>query len=281
MKVRDTFGILLAAAVAVSSAAVSSRAFAFGPLGHRVAGMLAERELCPAARSEVATLGGGESLAELGLWADTIRGQPEWQRSAPWHYMNVDDLTPGATLADARAAIDTFRHPREGDVLAAIEQFGATLADRGQPRSERADALRFVVHFIVDVHQPLHVGRVADRGGNDVDVRVGAQIGSLHRFWDSDVLERRHLGAASYAQRLEAAFAATSAARAHDPPAVWAAESLALRPTVYGFESAARPAPLDDAYLRGAQVVTEQRLVLAAARLAATLNGMFCRAAAH
>jgi hypothetical protein len=260
----------------------SGIAHAFGPLGHRVAGLLAERALCPAARTEVESLGGGESLAELGLWADTIRDEPQWRGSGPWHYMNIADVASGAGPTDARAAIDRFRHPPEGDVLEALARFEQALVDRGRSRAERADALRFVIHFVVDLHQPLHVGRAEDRGGNEVDVQVDDKVVTLHRFWDADVLSRRHLGAEAYAQRLEASFAATPAARAHDPPAAWAAESLLLRPTVYGFHAVPRgPATLDDDYLRGAQRVADQQLVLAAARLAATLNGAFCGSAAR
>ena len=270
----EAFAALL---LGIAAGVLPGQALAWGPLGHRVAGLLAERELCPAARGEVATLGDGESLAELGLWADTIRDEPQWKRSAPWHYMNVADLPPGASAADARAAIDAFRHPPEGDVLGALARFEKTLADRNGPRSERADALRFVVHFVVDLHQPLHVGRASDRGGNEIDVQVDDKVVNLHRFWDTEVLALRHLGAERYAQRLEAAFAATPAARAHDPPATWAAESLLLRRGVYGFAAAVRGAArLDDAYLRSAQRIADERLVLAAARLAATLNTMFC-----
>ena len=83
-------------------------ALAFGPLAHRIAGLLAEPELCEAARAEVVALGGAP-LAELGVWADTIRSEPEWRRSAPWHYMNVDD--PPAR--NASAALASIRaHPK-------------------------------------------------------------------------------------------------------------------------------------------------------------------------
>jgi hypothetical protein len=267
---------LVAALLGVAAVASPCEVLAFGGLGHRAAGILAERELCPAARSEIAELGDGQSLGELGLWADDIRGDPAWERSVPWHYINFPDLPPGAGLAQARAAIDAFRHPPEGDVLTAIARFTATLADRTRPRAERAEALRFVVHFVVDVHQPLHVSRESDGGGTEVDVQVGDDVMSLHRFWDTTAFNRQHVGAEEFARQLEASFAAVPAARAHDPPAVWAAESLALRPTVYSFAPSSGAVPLDDAYRSMAQSVAEQRLVLAAARLAVTLNGALC-----
>jgi hypothetical protein len=251
---------------------------AFGGRFHVTAGLLAERELCPAARSEVADLGDGKSLGEIGLWADTVRDDPAWERAVPWHYINFPDLPPGAGLAQARAAIDAFQHIPEGDVLTAIVQFTATLADHSQSRERRSEALRFVVHFVVDVHQPVHVSRAADGGGTETAVRVGDDVRSLHGFWDTTVFNRRGVAPEQFAEELEAAFEAVPAARAHDPPAQWAAESLALRPTVYSFAQAEGPAVLDDAYRRMAQRIAEERLVLAAARLAATLNDALCGA---
>src|SRR5262249_27997043 len=151
------------------------RAGAFGPDGHRIAGLLAEPRLCPAARAEVAALTGGEPLAELGLWADMIR--EERPESAPWHYMNIADLRPGG---ESRAAVAAYRSPPEGDVLSAIDRFFTALSNRSLPETQRLDALRFLVHFVVDVHQPLHVGRVEDRGGNQIDVRYGDKVVNLH-----------------------------------------------------------------------------------------------------
>jgi hypothetical protein len=263
---------LLGAAVLVLPAEV----LAFGALGHRTAVLLAEQKLCPAARDEIEDLDDRQPLTELALWADKIRDDPAWERAVPWHYINFPELPPGAGLKQARAAIDAFHHPPEGDVLTAIERFTATLADRSRPRAERAEALRFVVHFVVDVHQPLHVARASDGGGTEVDVRVGDDVRSLHGFWDTSVFNRRGVAPEQFARELDAAFEAVPAARAHDPPAQWAAESLVLRPTVYSFAPAQGPALLDDAYRSMAQRIAEQRLVLAAARLAATLNAALC-----
>jgi hypothetical protein len=276
---------LLVALLGAVSAGLPRTAGAFGPLGHRIAGLLAEPALCPAAREQVADLGGGQSLAELGLWADQIRGVPGWERSAPWHYMNVDerDAARGDSAA-AAAAIREYRSPPEGDVLSAIARFRAELSDRALPDSQRAIALRFLVHLVVDLHQPLHVGRGADRGGNDVDVRYGPTVVNLHRFWDTDVLELRHLGPERYARTLRSRLE-TAPPPGWVGPAGWAAESLALRPQIYAFQrpdaSRAAPQTLDAAYLAAAQVIVDERLVRAAERLAATLNEAFCAPAPH
>jgi hypothetical protein len=275
-RTKNLTAAFVVALLGAAAAVLPADALAFGGLGHRTAGLLAERNLCSAARSEVADLGDGKSLGELGLWADTIRPDPAWERAVPWHYINFPDLPPGAGLEQARAAIDAFHHPPEGDVLTAIVHFTAILADRSRPREERSEALRFVVHFVVDVHQPVHVSRASDGGGTELDVRIGDDVRSLHGFWDTTVFNRRGVPPEQFAQDLEASFDAVPAARAHDPPAQWAAESLVLRPTVYSFAPAEGPVPLDDAYRQMAQRIAEQRLVLAAARLAATLNGALC-----
>jgi hypothetical protein len=253
-------------------------ALAWGPVGHRIAGDLAEQKLCPAARTKVKSLGGGESLAELGNWADEIRDEPQWKISHPWHYMDLPDLPPGAGLDDARAAIDKVVHPRDGDVLEALARFSRVLADPKKPRNERAEALRFVVHFVVDIHQPLHIGRPSDHGGNDLQVVFGKKGSvTLHHFWDAEVLTSKR-PSAQMKQRL----AALPADRANDPPAEWAAESLVLRATVYDFRPAAHgPVTLDDSYVRSARKIADERLVLAGARLAATLNTIFCSSAPH
>lgn len=236
-------------------------ALAFGPGGHRIAGELAEPLLCPGTAKEIAELTGGEGLAEIGLWADRIRGEDAWRHTAPWHYLNIDD----------GESIEAFRHPSEGDVLWAIQRNVERLAEPG-PRERRAEALRFLVHFIVDVHQPLHVGRESDRGGNTIDVTYRGETTNLHRFWDTDLLQVGGLREREHAARV-APLTRVFAGRDHTSPRDWAAESLALRPLVYRFRESS-PASLDDAYVDTAQTVMRVRLAQAAVRLAATLNGL-------
>lgn len=254
--------ITWAALLAASAGAEEARAFGTG--GHQVAGDVAEQLLCARTADEIAALTDGESLAEIGTWADRVRDDDAWRHTGPWHYLNIDD----------GRSIDAFEHPPEGDVLWAIQRHAEILAEPGS-RSRRADALRFLVHFIVDVHQPLHVGRAEDRGGNRIDIRFRGETSNLHRFWDSDVLRLDGLSVAEQAARLSP-LARMLARRDHTSPADWAAESLALRPMVYGFETRRNDAvPLDEAYLDTASLTIRVRLAQAAVRLAATLNGLF------
>jgi hypothetical protein len=250
----------------------ASAARAFGPEGHLIAGYIAAPQLCTAARAEIAALAGNQPFEELGLWADRNRSDPAWEHSAPWHYMNIE-IAEGAGLRDAEAAARAYRHPPEGDVLWAIERFSTMLTDRALPKKARAEALRFLVHFVVDIHQPLHVGRAADRGGNTIDVRYGTTVTNLHRFWDTDVIKLRDLSALRYARYLPAL---DPNAPANGPP-TWAAESLMLRPLIYAGLDGSGVRPLSADYLQDAQSLIEHRLVQAGHRLASTLNRLLCR----
>ena len=245
--------------------AAFGQAHGYGADGHRIAGLIAQERLCTVAEQEVQTLGQGENLDTLGLWADWIRGEPEWQHSAPWHYMNIPD--------DAR--LEDYRHPPEGDVLWAIKRFAAMLADRHESLAERRDALRFLVHFMVDLHQPLHVGRESDRGGNRIEVYPGTgEPVNLHRFWDTEAVELTGLPPQEYARRLSNLIDANADKWEHDTLMDWAHESKELRPDVYDFDS--HNNRLTREYLINAERITRRRLAQAGIRLAAEINRALC-----
>jgi hypothetical protein len=262
----------LLAGPALMASLIAVDAFAHGPQGHLIAGRAAAPLLCPRAAAEVARLGGGEDLGELGLWADRIRSNPAYANAAPWHYVNIPD---GASIADHVT-------PPEGDVLWAIEHFRARLGDTSLDDRERGEALRFLVHFVVDLHQPLHVGRAEDRGGNEIEIVYEGETIDLHSFWDTQAVERHRQNieragipdAAHLSRVMQAAAARTIDDDSVLDHEVWAAESLAYRSTVYSFGTAGRE--LSAEYVEEAASVTMLRLELAAARLAATLNSIFC-----
>ncbi|HEY5622309.1 MAG TPA: S1/P1 nuclease [Gammaproteobacteria bacterium] len=251
-------------AVFLLAALSAPTALAFGPFGHRVAGRIAEPFLCPAASAAVERLGAGEALAELGLWADRIRGNPRWESSAPWHYMNIDE---GAQL-------DDYVSPPQGDVLWAIAHFRARLANAAMGRETRAEALRFLTHFVVDLHQPLHVGRQSDRGGNTITVSFGDERASLHRFWDTDAISGSDLPPERFVATLQPLVRVLAASYRHADERGWAAESLALRRAVYDFDAAR--GQLTDEYRMEAAEILRLRLAQAGLRLAAEINAALC-----
>lgn len=251
---------------------LASCTYAYGPLGHEIVGDVAASQLCVPAAAEVRRLLGDESLGRASRWPDWIRNDPQWRNSGPWHYINVADTE----------RIETATGRPGGDVVWAIRYFGAELADTNLAPARRAEALRFVAHFIADVHQPLHVGRAADRGGNTVMVVVGGQRMNLHRFWDAQWLLKTDRRANGYGTAGQvAAIVSLSADRIDELQAsdiyAWARESQGLRNVVYALGRPVRgPVALDRRYRTAALEITRDRLAAAGTRLAGVLNEIYC-----
>jgi hypothetical protein len=248
---------------------------AFGPEGHVLVGAVAERHLCPQARDEVDRLLDGQSLGQAGRWPDWIRSDPQWRHTRTWHYINVGDDEP----------IEQVSGSAHQDVLWAIDRFEMQVADGTLPPEDRATALRFLAHFTADVHQPLHVGRAEDRGGNRIVVRVGNRTTNLHAVWDAQalIMGARRARESTREQDVQALVVLTRGevgSLQADPPRVWALESQALRSLVYAFAvpEGAAAVSLDDAYLAVATGIARSRLSEAGVRLAGQLNRIFCGA---
>lgn len=203
------------------------------------------------------------TLADAGLWPDAIRRDPEWEHTRPWHFINVRDR--GSVARAARRDPD--------NVLAALDRFEKELGDASLATRQRGIALRFVVHFVVDIHQPLHVGRAADRGGNLVPVLVDGRESNLHALWDGEPLRLPGgPGPRERARSLPWPAAADLARWQQARPLDWARESQALRRQVYRFPQGTPPAPLPAAYVAAARSTVDRRLVQAGVRLAGRLN---------
>jgi hypothetical protein len=240
---------------------------AFGPSGHRIVGYVADRHLCPQARAALKPLLAGQTLADAGTWPDKIRRQPEWQHTRPWHYINVSDHGSVARVASRSS----------DNVLAALARFENELGDTSLSDRQRRLALRFVVHFVADIHQPLHVGRASDRGGNLIPVRVGKRKTNLHAVWDADLLRIAGApGPREWVRRQPVAGAAEVLRLQRAKALDWARESQALRPRVYAFDRHAEgPFPLSPGYLDAARALAAERLQTAGIRLAGRLNAVF------
>ncbi len=263
-----TLSCLLLSVAAALAAAAPSTAFAWGGQGHRLVARVAETELTPQARAQVAALLAGEpdpTLAGIASWADGLREHdPDLgKRSSRWHYVN---------LGEHDCAYDPPRDCPDGNcVIAALERQTALLADRDQPLAARRQALKFVVHFVGDIHQPMHAGYAHDKGGNDYQLQVDGQGSNLHSLWDSGLLNGAHLSDDAYLQRLLAlpATPATAAPALPPPATAWAQAAcrIAIAPGVYP-----RGHVLPDGYAAHYRPLTEAQLREAGDRLAAVLN---------
>ena len=173
-----------------------ARVNAWGPSGHRIVGLVAAEHLTPRARQRVEELLGGETLADVANWADAVRDdRPE---TARMHFVNLPRTA--TAFSRSRDCADVGGNP--GCAVTAIEKYRAILS--GTAAGDRAEALKFIVHFVGDMHQPLHVSFADDRGGNNIRVRFFGRSSNLHKVWDSGIIGRADLSDADFAAALEA-----------------------------------------------------------------------------
>jgi len=237
---------------------------AWGPIGHRITGAIADRNLSGASRAQVQALLGMEDLAQAATWPDDMKSDPAdfWRKTAsPWHYATVKT---GAEYHPSDA-------PKEGDAVTALKRFTATLRDASAPVEDRRTALRFIVHILSDIHQPLHVGGGDDRGGNDVKVAFFGAATNLHSVWDSGLIEQRALSYSEYADWLSRSITpAQTLEWSASGPATWMRESIALRKTIYPIDP---NLSWDYVYQHRGEV--DDRLRRGGVRIAAYLNALF------
>ncbi|MCH7813784.1 MAG: S1/P1 nuclease [Planctomycetes bacterium] len=161
---------------------VATPCFGWGRDGHKITGTIATHYLTPEAKVGVTALLGDQSLAEVSTWADEIRSNPAYRWASPLHYSNVK---PG------EAEFDLSRDcPERGCVVSAIIKYAKVLRSKDASHAEKAEALKFLVHFVGDIHQPLHVSHAKDKGGNDIKVEFFHDRTNLHRLWDSGLIRR-------------------------------------------------------------------------------------------
>lgn len=257
---RGGLAVLIAFAVGTAPAPV----LAWGKTGHRTIGLLAETYLSPKAKAGVAGILGSESMAEASTWPDFMRASPEefWQKTAgPFHIVTVPK---GKTYPEVGA-------PPQGDAVTALKRFSATVRDPKASLAEKQLALRFIIHIVGDLQQPLHAGNGLDRGGNDVHVRFEGRDSNLHALWDSGLIDGEQLSFTEWARWLRGRITPERQREwGSADPLVWIAEDAALRDQIY-FDGPEVPRN----YVFQFKAVVEERLAKGGVRLAAYLNQLF------
>jgi nuclease S1 len=270
-------------AAAVIAAFTPAPAFAWGKTGHRVVAAIADTQLSGLARAQIAQiLGPGQSLADVANWPDEMRSDPApfWQKTAtPWHY-----VTDNGIIYD--------HAPSEGDAIEALAHFRKILQDPKASLADKQLALRFVIHLVGDLHQPLHVGKCCDRGANDVKVTWFGKATNLHAVWDSAIVDEEQLSFTELADKLERHLTNQEMFDWWDVnPRDWASESAQYRDTLYpgpakaaakdkkGKKDASKEAlpALSYTYVYKFTPLMEQRLSQAGVRLAAYLNDIYAQ----
>lgn len=242
-------------------------AHAWGPLGHRLVALLAWDDLTPASRRQIEALLKDEqdpTLAGIASWADDLRESDPvlGRKTTRWHYVNIGEHD--CVYQKQRDC------PGGNCVVEAIRTQTSILADTKRTRAERLQALKFVVHFVGDVHQPLHAGYGRDKGGNDVQVNWNGRGTNMHTLWDSRMLVTTDRSETDYLRHLRALPRPSIGAIALPPPAAaWAEQSchVVTQPDFYP-----RRAKLEQSYVDKHLPIAERQLRAGGVALAAVLN---------
>ena len=241
----------------------------WGVTGHRTIGRIAANHLSPQATAAVRELLGNETLAEASTWADEVRNQPDYKHTGSWHYIN---LPLGLSEPDFEKTVKGMTQENVYSALLQQEQvLGSTASSKGQ----KIEALKFIVHFIGDLHQPMHVSREEDKGGNTIQVNYAGAGTNLHALWDSKLLDHLGLDDQQLASTRDHAGAAQVAAWQSDPLIKWIWESYEISSKLYAEVDAMNGRSIDDTYYQAHIQIVEQRIEMAGVRLAGVLNRIF------
>jgi hypothetical protein len=239
-----------------------------GPSGHRIVALIAARHLTPQARAGIQSLLGNTNLAAVANFADAVRNsRPETSR---WHFADVPVSAPAFDPAR-----DCKLIPNKGDcAVAAIERFRTVLADKTAPKATRVEALKFIVHLVGDIHQPLHCGDPKNLGGNSIAVTFFGSATNLHKVWDSGIIGQAGISDQEFADELEQSLTPGEIENLQGgTPVDWANESHALAVSnAYKIPASKR---LGKAYYNANSSVVDDRLLRAGLRLARVLNEAF------
>lgn len=193
----------------------SLNAHAWGRNGHRIVAAIAYDHLQEKSKQKVKEILGDVHFVDASTWADEIKSDPKWQYSKTYHYTNYDK--------DGK--------PLKGkDLLSMLKDFEEKLKNHRSSKEELKTSLKFFVHLMGDLHNPLHLGLKEDRGGNDFNITWMGKRSNLHRLWDEQLIEMQNLSYSEYKAFLVPLKVKDWSKGNYDS---WAMESVEIRKRVY------------------------------------------------
>ena len=236
--------------------------WAWGPMGHRIVGEIAEMRLLPEVKTKIQKNFNIKKLADVANWADTVRKK---RSQSTWHYCNIKE---------SKWTYEKNRDCPDGTcVVEKIRNFIRTLVEERLSLAQRKEALMYLIHFIGDVHQPLHLGNAKDRGGNNTRVSFRGKSTNLHALWDGKLI---HLGGKNliqYSRNLSLRASSSESVKWNSSKIPeWANES---RGFALNHAYLLGPSPkgrLSKIYIERSREIIELRLSQAGVRLSGLLN---------
>jgi hypothetical protein len=248
--------------------AISAALISWGGVGHKTIGTIAENHLTPAAKAGIRNLIGDTAIADIASWADQARSTPAYKYTGPWHYL---EFTLGMNYQDFKAHVNTLD---SNNVYGAILKCERDIKSPMTTTAQKAIALKFLVHFIGDCHQPMHLSKASDRGGNDLQIQFNGKGSNLHSLWDSGLINKEGKTFDQMAKDYDIATPSQIKQWQSDSPMKWVFESYQIASKIYDDMDRNGRKP-DDVYYQANITVVQQRIEMAGIRLAGTLNELF------
>lgn len=236
----------------------------WGKKGHRVTGHIAEKHLSRKAKKAIKELLDGHSLAFVSTYADEIKSDRSYSKYTPWHYVNYP----------LDATYNSSEKSEFGDIVQAIDHCVMVLKDEDASKEDKIFYLKMLVHFVGDLHQPLHAGRGEDRGGNDIQVQWFNDGTNLHRLWDTNLLESYGMSFYELGDELNRSTTKKERKQLMDGNVIgWVEESHVLAKDIYN--SAQKGEKLRYEYSYNWNPILFEQLKKGGFRLAKVLNDIF------
>ncbi|MDR2894884.1 MAG: S1/P1 nuclease [Alistipes sp.] len=262
MKIKHFLGAIFLFAALVNTLP----SFGWGGKGHNAIAHIAQKHLSKRAEREITRLLDGRSMAYWSSWADGLRDDNRYDFLSTWHYANADE---GYTYAISP------KQP-EGDVYTAVTTSIEQLQAPGTSDSLKSMYLKFLIHFVGDLHCPMHAGHASDRGGNGFAVDFRGSRSNLHRLWDSQIVDAAQpWSALEWAVNTD--YRAISRRefreRAAGSPLEWMEQTVVLSHMLYA--ETPQDESLSWGYINRFSPIVEQKFTEAGYRLAGLLNEIF------
>lgn len=169
---------------------------AWGVLGHRIVGEVADHYINAKTRKAIQQLLGNESIAMAANWADFIKSDTSYNYLSNWHYVNLKaDLS--------KTEVFSFLDQQTGpNIYSKINEMVKVLKEKKSTFAQKKLALRMLIHLVGDLHQPMHTARFEDLGGNRILLTWFGEKSNLHRVWDESLIDFQQLSYTEYTKAI-------------------------------------------------------------------------------
>ncbi len=242
---------------------------AWGLTGHRVIGEIADSYLTKKAKREIGKILGFESVAMASNWPDFIKSNPAYDYLDNWHYTNIrGGLTQNEVKAFLEADTTTKAYAKINFMVNELKNRRYVLSPE-----TKTHYLRLLIHIVGDIHQPMHVGRPDDRGGNSIKVKWFSEDTNLHRVWDNNLIDFQKLSYTEYAEAINHTTREERSMLQSQPVSQWFWDSYSITERLYA--DVKPDQRLDYVYNYKYIDVLNRRLLEGGVHLAGVLNDIF------